>query len=64
MTALDRITNDTWLTIYDNAHHTLYVYPSALSSSHTNCSYSLHIDGPGGAVDRRNCGIGSEGSAA
>ena len=55
---LEQITGNTWLTLYDATTHNLYVYPSALSNSTTNCSYSLHIDKPGAPITRTNCPIG------
>ena len=52
---------DGQLTLYNNANHTLYVYPSIgrSSSSHVSCLYSVHVERAGAPLERENCPVGS-----
>jgi len=52
---------DGQLTLYNNANHTLYVYPSVgrSSSGHITCLYSVHVERPGAPLERENCPVGS-----
>ena len=52
------IGQDAQLTVYDGQGHTLYVYQGINTGSDVKgCSYQLHVDGKGGPLKRKNCGI-------
>lgn len=45
------------LLLYDPGSKTLYVYQGATTgSSNVLCSFMFHLDRPGGAIQRINCG--------
>ena len=52
---------DGQLTLYNNANHTLYVYPSVgrSGSSHITCLYSVRVEKAGAPLERENCPVGS-----
>jgi len=47
------------LSIYNSENHTLYVYPAKSGGSEIQCAYSLHVEKPGGPIERTSCPVGS-----
>ena len=52
---------DGQLTLYNNANHTFYVYPSVGRSggARIQCLYSVHVERAGAPLYRENCPVGS-----
>jgi hypothetical protein len=50
--------NGNALSLYYPSDRMLYVYPAQSGANNTYCSYSVHIEAEGGAIQRQNCDPG------